>query len=141
CLCRRSCGISPRQSGLLLHRRRAPPSLRRRPEQQLPTGCSWGPLPVVLLARVRLGSGHRNAGPLRPLLGGQIERGAMTSTLNAPALLWQEIRDDLLSTPHLERAGIGFAGISHRGLDRHLLLRDWISVPASEYLVQLDSHL
>src|SRR5947207_15973014 len=65
----------------------------------------------------------------------------MTSTLNAPALLWQEILDDLLSTPHLERAGIGFAGISNRGLDRHLLLRDWISVPASEYLVQLDSHL
>jgi molybdopterin-synthase adenylyltransferase len=53
----------------------------------------------------------------------------------------QEIRDDLLSTPHLERAGIGFAGIGHRGSERHLLLRDWVPVPAGEYVVQLDSHL
>ncbi|HZN72703.1 MAG TPA: ThiF family adenylyltransferase [Micromonosporaceae bacterium] len=65
----------------------------------------------------------------------------MTSTLDAPAFLWQAIRDDLLSTPHLERAGIGFAGISQRGTNRHLLLRDWTAVPAGEYLLQLGNHL
>jgi molybdopterin/thiamine biosynthesis adenylyltransferase len=61
--------------------------------------------------------------------------------LHVPDPLWQAIRDDLLSTPSLERAGVGFAGLSNHGSDRRLLLRDWTPVPADEYLVQLGYHL
>lgn len=65
----------------------------------------------------------------------------MTGRLDASAGLWESIREDLLSTPHLERAGVGFAGISEHGSTRRLLLRDWVPVPPDEYLVQLGYHL
>lgn len=65
----------------------------------------------------------------------------MISALDAPECLWQAIRDDLLSTPNLERAAIGFAGISRQGSARRLLLRDWAPVPADQYLVQRADHL
>ena len=66
----------------------------------------------------------------------------MTAVLEIPSALWQAIRHELLSTPHLERAAIGFAGISRHGSDRRLiLLRDWAPVPQAEYLVQGGEHL
>jgi molybdopterin/thiamine biosynthesis adenylyltransferase len=65
----------------------------------------------------------------------------MTFTLQAPGALWHAIRDDLLSTPELERAAVGFAGLSGDGSRRRLLLRDWAPVPTDEYLVQLAYHL
>jgi molybdopterin-synthase adenylyltransferase len=65
----------------------------------------------------------------------------MTSTLDTPAGLWEAIRDDLLSTPQLERAGVGFAGISRHGSVLRLLLRDWVAVPPEHYLAQSGSHL
>jgi molybdopterin/thiamine biosynthesis adenylyltransferase len=64
----------------------------------------------------------------------------MTS-LHAPAALWGGVRDDLLSTPHLERAAIGFAGVSRTAGDQRLLLREWAPVPPDEYMVQLGYHL
>jgi molybdopterin/thiamine biosynthesis adenylyltransferase len=65
----------------------------------------------------------------------------MTATLHIPQPLLQEIRGDLLSTPHLERAGLGFAGLTDGTADRRLLLREWAPVPQDEYLVQLGYHL
>lgn len=49
---------------------------------------------------------------------------------------------DLVSTPDLERAAVGFAGLvtTPAGTPR-LLVRDWLPVPADEYLVQLGYHL
>jgi molybdopterin/thiamine biosynthesis adenylyltransferase len=64
----------------------------------------------------------------------------MTATLLAPMDLWQAIREDVLATPDLERAGVGFAGIANHG-GTSLLLRDWMPVPPNEYLVQLGYHL
>lgn len=64
-----------------------------------------------------------------------------TAALRAPAPMWADIRADLLSTPELERAAVGFAGIRRNGAATELLLRDWMPVPAEEYLVQLGSHL
>lgn len=61
--------------------------------------------------------------------------------LSAPPRLWDEISSDLLSTPHLERAGIGFAGIADGHGAQRLLLRDWAPVPSDEYQVQLSNHL
>ncbi len=54
---------------------------------------------------------------------------------------WEEIRADLLSTPELERAAVGFAGMARNGSAARLLLRDWWPVPAEEYVVQLGYHL
>lgn len=65
----------------------------------------------------------------------------MRSTLDAPAPLWEAIREDLLATPDLERAAIAFAGVVGNGSEPRLLLRDWTPVPADEYLVQLGYHL
>jgi len=65
----------------------------------------------------------------------------VTTTLDIPGPLWQAIREDLLSTPHLERAAVGFAGLTHRDGARRLLLRDWAPVSSNEYLVQLGYHL
>lgn len=65
----------------------------------------------------------------------------MKSTLIAPPALWRSIRDDLLSTPHLERAGVGFAGRRDDASGPKLLLRDWAPVSRDEYLVQLGYHL
>lgn len=65
----------------------------------------------------------------------------MISTLDVPECLWQAICDDLLSTPPLERAGIGFAGISRQRSGRRLLLRDWAPVPPDQYLAQRAEHL
>lgn len=62
-------------------------------------------------------------------------------SLSAPGSLWTQIADDLLSTPDLERAGAGFAGIVRCGASTQLLLRDWMPVPDDEYLVQLGYHL
>lgn len=61
--------------------------------------------------------------------------------LRAPDRMWAEITTDLLSTPDLERAAVGFAGIRRNGTATELLLRDWTPVPAEEYLVQLGYHL
>ncbi len=65
----------------------------------------------------------------------------MINALDAPEWLWQAIRDDLLSTSPLERAGIGFAGISWQPSGRRLLLRDWAPVPADQYLAQRVDYL
>jgi molybdopterin/thiamine biosynthesis adenylyltransferase len=64
-----------------------------------------------------------------------------TATLSVPPELWREISDDLLSTPALERAAIGFAGIAGSGSDVRLFLRDWCSVAPEEYQVQLSNHM
>ena len=64
-----------------------------------------------------------------------------SAVLRAPSPLWAEITADLLSTPELERAAVGFAGIRRNGAATELLLRDWTPVPAEEYLVQLGYHL
>lgn len=61
--------------------------------------------------------------------------------LVVPKRLWGEIRDDLLATPELERAAIGYAGLAVAGAKTRLLLRDWSAVPQHEYLVQLSNHL
>lgn len=63
-----------------------------------------------------------------------------SALLRAPESLWSSLTEDLLSTPELERAAVGFAGI-RRGNHLQLLLRDWMPVPAEEYLVQLGYHL
>lgn len=63
------------------------------------------------------------------------------AVLRTPDPLWAEITADLLSTPELERAAVGFAGIRRNGAATELLLRDWMPVPAQEYLVQLGYHL
>ena len=65
----------------------------------------------------------------------------MTTTLDTSPQLWEELRKDLLSTPDLERAAVGFAGITRNGGDTRLLLRDWMPVCGNEYLVQLGYHL
>src|SRR4051794_37734402 len=68
----------------------------------------------------------------------------MTTTLEPPPGLWSEIRADLLSTPDLERAAVGFAGIARsdqNGGGERLLLRDWTAVDPEDYLVQLGYHL
>jgi molybdopterin/thiamine biosynthesis adenylyltransferase len=65
----------------------------------------------------------------------------MTSMLQAPSLLWEELRADLLSTPELERAGVGFAGICGANARTRLLLRDWLPLDHDDYLVQLGYHL
>lgn len=53
---------------------------------------------------------------------------------------WQELRADLLSTPHLERAAVGFAGVRGKR-NPELLLRDWTPLAREDYLVQLGHHL
>ena len=63
------------------------------------------------------------------------------ASLRIPSALWTSIRDDVLSTPHLERAAVGFAGIVQNGSSRQLLIRDWAAVPSDEYQVQLAHHL
>lgn len=54
---------------------------------------------------------------------------------------WRELRADLLSTPHLERAAVGFAGVRERDHGPELLLRDWRPLANEDYLVQLGYHL
>ena len=62
------------------------------------------------------------------------------SSLRVAPRDWQELRADLLSTPHLERAAVGFAGV--RGeRNPELLLRDWTPLAREDYLVQLGHHL
>ena len=63
------------------------------------------------------------------------------SELLVPRPLWNDIRTDLLGTPELERAAIGYAGQANVGARSRMLLRDWMPVPADEYLVQLGNHL
>lgn len=63
------------------------------------------------------------------------------TVLEAPAEMWRSIEEDLLSTPQLERAGVGFAGVVREEAATKLLLRDWAPVPEQEYLVQLAHHL
>lgn len=65
----------------------------------------------------------------------------MHAVLETPAEVWASVRDDLLSTPHLERAAVGYAGVVQNGTSTRLLLRDWAPVPSEEYLVQLGYHL
>jgi molybdopterin/thiamine biosynthesis adenylyltransferase len=65
----------------------------------------------------------------------------MNARLEVPGQLWDKIRTDLLSTPRLERAGVGFAGRAAGSPSERLLLRDWTPVPAEAYLVQLGGHL
>jgi molybdopterin/thiamine biosynthesis adenylyltransferase len=54
---------------------------------------------------------------------------------------WQKLRGDLLSTPELERAAIGFAGIRISRSGPKLLLREWSPLAPEDYLVQLGYHL
>ncbi|MGH8987961.1 MAG: HesA/MoeB/ThiF family protein [Acidimicrobiales bacterium] len=63
------------------------------------------------------------------------------AVLRVPTPLWADIAADLLSTPELERAAVGFAGLRRRASATQLFLRDWMPVPADEYLVQLGYHL
>lgn len=63
------------------------------------------------------------------------------STLRIVPKDWQALRDDLLSTPELERAAVGFAGICSDGSESQLLLREWSPVAPEDYLVQLGYHL
>ncbi|MHB8438521.1 MAG: HesA/MoeB/ThiF family protein [Acidimicrobiales bacterium] len=65
----------------------------------------------------------------------------MRATLRVAPTLWSKLTDDLLSTPDLERAGVGFAGLANHSPNAQLLLRDWMPVPNHEYLVQLGNHL
>jgi molybdopterin-synthase adenylyltransferase len=65
----------------------------------------------------------------------------MTTTLVVPPAQWDALRADLLSTPALERAAVGFAGIAEGASGKRLLLRDWAPVEDGEYLVQLGYHL
>lgn len=92
----------------------APAGLGRRTGQQLRPASSRRDPPVVFLAPVQLGSERWNAGPLRPFLRVPATGSTMINTLDVPEGLWQAIRDDLLSTSPLERAAIGFAGISRQ---------------------------
>jgi molybdopterin/thiamine biosynthesis adenylyltransferase len=62
------------------------------------------------------------------------------SSLRVAPRDWQELRTDLLSTPHLERAAVGFAGVRGQR-NTELLLRDWIPLAREDYLVQLGHHL
>jgi molybdopterin/thiamine biosynthesis adenylyltransferase len=64
----------------------------------------------------------------------------MSSSLRVAPRDWQELRADLLSTPHLERAAVGFAGVRGES-NPELLLRDWIPLAREDYLVQLGHHL
>jgi molybdopterin/thiamine biosynthesis adenylyltransferase len=63
------------------------------------------------------------------------------SSLRVPPREWQELRADLLSTPHLERAAVGFAGVREGDRGPELLLRDWTPLAQEDYLVQLGHHL
>jgi molybdopterin/thiamine biosynthesis adenylyltransferase len=54
---------------------------------------------------------------------------------------WRGLREDLLSTPELERAAVGFAGISTNASGPRLLLREWSPLAPDDYLVQLGYHL
>lgn len=61
----------------------------------------------------------------------------MSAVLEIPQPSWVELRADLLSTPELERAAVGFAGLA----GSRLLLRDWQALSPDDYLVQLGHHL
>jgi len=64
------------------------------------------------------------------------------AALHAPPALWEALVKDLLSTPELERAAVGFAGFGHRaGGEHRLLLREWEPIRPEDYLVQLGHHL
>lgn len=63
------------------------------------------------------------------------------AVLRVPMSLWADVATDLLSTPELERAAVGFAGLRRGASTTQLFLRDWSPVPADEYLVQLGYHL
>ncbi len=60
--------------------------------------------------------------------------------LVAPEHILDPLMRHLLGGGELERAAIGFLGISPRR-GGELLLRDWQGVPSSEYLIQLPYHL
>jgi molybdopterin-synthase adenylyltransferase len=63
------------------------------------------------------------------------------STLRIAPEQWQALKGDLLSTPELERAAIGFAGIRGSRSGPELLLREWSPLAPDDYLVQLGYHL
>lgn len=63
------------------------------------------------------------------------------TTLHAPPELWEAIRDDLLSTPEVERAAVGYAGIASSDVNPRLFLREWSPLDPRDYLVQLGHHL
>jgi molybdopterin/thiamine biosynthesis adenylyltransferase len=58
-----------------------------------------------------------------------------------PRSAYDSLAADLLSTPHLERAAVGFAGLRETTNGPCLLFRDWMPVPHDEYIVQLGNHL
>lgn len=95
------------------------------------------------MAHLYLGSVPGIARPVRARLREQTQAGTVNAkaVLRVPESLWQAVRTDLLSTPELERAAVGFAGIRRSGSVRQLLLRAWVPVPPGEYLVQLGCHL
>jgi molybdopterin/thiamine biosynthesis adenylyltransferase len=61
----------------------------------------------------------------------------MNALLEIPGPSWADLRADLLSTPELERAAVGFAGLN----GERLLVRDWQPLAPEDYLVQLGHHL
>jgi molybdopterin/thiamine biosynthesis adenylyltransferase len=65
----------------------------------------------------------------------------MTGVLRMAPGDWGDLRADLLSTPHLERAAVGFAGVRERDRGPELFLRDWSPLAEDDYLVQLGCHL
>ncbi len=95
------------------------------------------------MAHLSLGSSPRITRSVPAGLREQAKAGQVTAeaVLRVPQPLWDAVMADLLSTAELERAAVGFAGIRRSGAARQLLLRDWMPVPASEYLVQLGYHL
>jgi len=64
-----------------------------------------------------------------------------SAVLRVPESLWDAVMADLLLTPDLERAAVGFAGVRRSDSGMQLLLRDCLHVPTNEYLVQLGHHL
>lgn len=63
------------------------------------------------------------------------------NALRIAADQWRGLREDLLSTPDLERAAVGFAGVSTDASGPRLLLREWNPLAHEDYLVQLSYHL
>jgi Prokaryotic E2 family E len=64
-------------------------------------------IPLVLVARPELDSEHGDCGPLHTCLRGTLPGGPVTVTLEPLETLWRATRDDLLSTPEVERRRSG----------------------------------
>lgn len=138
------CWIPASQARLLLRECRPSPRRRRSTREVSRATGTRRIFLVVLLAHQRVEPNYYVAGSVRASVRSATQGGAVvgrTARLSVPPILWRDISDDLLSTPALERAAIGFAGIAGVADETRLLLRDWLPVPADEYQVQLGNHL